>query len=83
MAGADRRAPPALLLTAGLGTRLHPLTYIRAKAAVPINGEALVRRVIRGLEGTGIRDLVLNLHHRPASIAALRVSAITPAFAAP
>ncbi len=71
MAEADRRAPPALLLTAGLGTRLHPLTYIRAKAAVPINGEALVRRVIRGLEATGIRDLVLNLHHRPASIAAL------------
>ena len=71
MAEADRRAPRALLLTAGLGTRLHPLTYIRAKAAVPINGEALVRRVIRGLEATGIRDLVLNLHHRPASIAAL------------
>jgi NDP-sugar pyrophosphorylase family protein len=71
MAEADRRAPPALLLTAGLGTRLHPLTFIRAKAAVPINGEALVRRVIRGLATNGIRDLVLNLHHRPASIAAL------------
>ncbi len=71
MTEADRRAPRALLLTAGLGTRLHPLTYIRAKAAVPINGDALVRRVIRGLAATGIRDLVLNLHHRPASIAAL------------
>ena len=34
------RAPRALLLTAGLGTRLQPLTYVRAKAAVPINGEA-------------------------------------------
>ena len=34
------RAPRALLLTAGLGTRLRPLTYVRAKAAVPINGEA-------------------------------------------
>ncbi len=49
MTAADRRAPRALLLTAGLGTRLQPLTYVRAKAAVPINGEALVRRVIRGL----------------------------------
>jgi NDP-sugar pyrophosphorylase family protein len=71
MTGADRRAPRALLLTAGLGTRLRPLTCVRAKAAVPINGEALVRRVIRTLATAGIRDLVLNLHHRPASIAAL------------
>ena len=71
MTEADRRAPRALLLTAGLGTRLQPLTYVRAKAAVPINGEALVRRVIRWLSTAGIRDLVLNLHHRPASIAAL------------
>ena len=71
MTAADRRAPRALLLTAGLGTRLQPLTYVRAKAAVPINGEALVRRVIRGLALSGISDLVLNLHHRPASIAAL------------
>jgi NDP-sugar pyrophosphorylase family protein len=71
MPEADRRAPRALVLTAGLGTRLHPLTYVRAKAAVPINGEALVRRVIHGLATAGIRDLVLNLHHRPASIAAL------------
>jgi NDP-sugar pyrophosphorylase family protein len=71
MTEADRRAPRALLLTAGLGTRLRPLTCVRAKAAVPINGEALVRRVIRTLAAAGIRDLVLNLHHRPASIAAL------------
>ncbi len=70
MLAADRRAPRALLLTAGLGTRLQPLTYVRAKAAVPINGEPLVRRVIRILATAGIRDLVLNLHHRPQSIAA-------------
>ena len=71
MTEADRWAPRALLLTAGLGTRLQPLTHVRAKAAVPINGEALVRRVIRGLATAGIRDLVINLHHRPASIAGL------------
>jgi mannose-1-phosphate guanylyltransferase len=71
MAEADERAPRALLLTAGLGTRLRPLTYVRAKAAVPINGEALVRRVIRRLAAAGIAELVLNLHHRPASIAAV------------
>ena len=42
MAAAERRAPRALVLTAGLGTRLQPLTYVRAKAAVPVNGEPLV-----------------------------------------
>ena len=60
----------ALVLTAGLGTRLAPLTYLRAKAAVPVNGDTLARRVIRWLVSEGIRDLVLNLHHRPASITA-------------
>ena len=71
MAESEPRRPPALLLSAGLGTRLQPLTYLRAKAAVPINGEPLVVRAIRWLAGAGVRDLVLNLHHKPASIAAL------------
>jgi NDP-sugar pyrophosphorylase family protein len=61
----------ALVLTAGLGTRLRPLTYVRAKAAVPVNGEALARRVLRWLAGQGFRDVVLNLHHHPQSIAAV------------
>ena len=68
MAASERGLPRALLLTAGLGTRLTPLTYLRAKAAVPVNGQPLVHRVIRWLADAGIRDLVLNLHHRPASI---------------
>ena len=63
-------APPVLVLTAGLGTRLRPLTRVRAKAAVPVNGEPLVRRVARWLAAGGIRDHVYNLHHHPASIAA-------------
>jgi NDP-sugar pyrophosphorylase family protein len=64
-------APRALVLTAGLGTRLRPLTYARAKAAVPVNGEPLARRVIRWLASHGIVDLVLNLHHHPETIAAV------------
>ena len=58
----------ALVLAAGLGTRLHPLTLARAKAAAPVDGEPLVRRTIRWLTGQGFTDLVVNLHHRPASI---------------
>lgn len=68
MTAPERRA---LVLTAGLGTRLRPLTYVRAKAAVPINGEALIARVIRYLVQADIHRLVLNLHHRPATIAAI------------
>lgn len=60
----------ALVLTAGLGTRLRPLTCLRAKAAVPVNGEPLVCRILTWLVGQGVSDLVLNLHHRPESIAA-------------
>ena len=57
-----------MVLGGGRGTRLQPLSYLRAKAAVPINGEALVHRVMRGLAASGIRNQVLNLHHHPASI---------------
>jgi mannose-1-phosphate guanylyltransferase len=60
----------ALVLTAGLGTRLKPLTYVRAKAAVPVNGDTLARRAVRWLVTHGVRDVILNLHHRPETIAA-------------
>jgi NDP-sugar pyrophosphorylase family protein len=59
------------VLTAGLGTRLQPLTLARAKAAAPVDGEPLARRTIAWLVSHGIRDLVLNLHHHAASITAV------------
>ena len=58
----------ALVLTAGLGTRLRPLTLARAKAAVPVDGEPLASRVICWLAQAGVNDLVLNLHHKPQTI---------------
>ena len=61
----DRRA---LVLAAGLGTRLHPLTLARAKAAAPVDGEPLVSRTIRWLVSQGFDDLVVNLHHKPETI---------------
>lgn len=61
----------ALLLTAGLGTRLRPLSDVRAKPAVPVAGEPLVRRSLAWLAAHGVRDVVLNLHHRPETIAAV------------
>lgn len=69
--GPSTRDLPALVLTAGLGTRARPLTYRRAKAALPVAGVPLVHRVIHGLRAAGVRDLVLNLHHLPATITAV------------
>jgi NDP-sugar pyrophosphorylase family protein len=61
----------ALLLTAGLGTRLRPLTDVRAKPAIPVAGEPMVRRIIRWLAAGGVTDLVLNLHYRPETLTAV------------
>jgi mannose-1-phosphate guanylyltransferase len=60
----------ALVLTAGLGTRLRPLTDVRAKPAIPVAGQPLIRRIARWLVSQGVDDLVLNLHHRPETLTA-------------
>ena len=67
-----RPAPAtALVLTAGLGTRLQPLTSWRAKPALPVAGRTLVERIVDGLASQGVADLILNLHHLPESITAI------------
>jgi NDP-sugar pyrophosphorylase family protein len=58
----------ALVLTAGLGTRLRPLSHIRAKPAMPLDGVPVVLRILRWLAGLGIEEAILNLHHRPETI---------------
>ena len=60
----------ALILTAGLGTRLRPLTDVRAKPAIPVAGEPMIRRIVAWLVSRGVDDLVLNLHHRPETLTA-------------
>ena len=59
---------PALVLTAGLATRLKPLSYIRAKGALPVAGDPLVRRVLRWLRANEVTEAVLNLHHLPHTL---------------
>jgi NDP-sugar pyrophosphorylase family protein len=58
----------AVVLTAGLGTRLDPLTRLVAKPAVPVGDRALIEHVLAWLRSQGISDVVLNLHHRPETI---------------
>ena len=60
---------PALVLTAGLVTRLRPLSFVRAKAALPIGDRAIVERILQWLAGHDVTDAVLNLHHLPHTIA--------------
>jgi NDP-sugar pyrophosphorylase family protein len=62
---------PALVLTAGHGTRLRPLSYVRAKGALPVAGEPLVRRILRWLAAGGVTEAVLNLHHLPHTLTAV------------
>jgi len=69
---ATMRAPTtAMVLAAGLGTRLRPLTDVRAKPAIPVAGEPLIRRILAWLAASGVTDVVVNVHHRPETLAAV------------
>ncbi len=58
----------AMILAAGFGTRLFPLTIDRTKPAIPFLGKPLVGYVAEYLAGFGITDIVVNLHHQPDSV---------------
>ncbi len=58
----------AMVLSAGYGTRLWPLTEDRTKPAIPILGKPLVGYVAEYLARFGVDDIIVNLHHRPESV---------------
>ena len=58
----------ALIFSAGLGTRLRPLTDTMPKALVPIAGHTLLEYQIRKLRDAGINDIIVNVHHFPDMI---------------
>ncbi|HVF23864.1 MAG TPA: NDP-sugar synthase [Pyrinomonadaceae bacterium] len=60
----------AIILSAGYGTRLWPLTEDRTKPAIPILGKPLVGYVAEYIAAYGFDDIVVNLHHRPESVRA-------------
>jgi NDP-sugar pyrophosphorylase family protein len=65
------RVLPALVLAAGLGTRLDPLTRLVAKASVPLAGKTLLERSLEHLRQQGVTDVVINLHHKPDTVTAI------------
>lgn len=58
----------AIILSAGYGTRLWPLTEDRTKPAIPILGQPLVGYVAEYVARYGCDEVVVNLHHRPESV---------------
>jgi len=53
----------AMILAAGLGTRLRPLTNDRPKALVEVAGRTLLEITLARLRAFGIRDVIVNVHH--------------------
>ena len=53
----------AIILAAGLGTRLKPLTDKTTKALVPFKGKPMLERVIRNLSDAGVDQILVNAHH--------------------
>ena len=53
----------AMVLAAGLGTRLRPLTHDRPKALVEIGGHSLLEITLRRIASFGIREVIVNVHH--------------------
>jgi len=53
----------AMVLAAGLGTRLRPLTDDRPKALVEVAGHTLLEITLRHLQQFGVREVIVNVHH--------------------
>lgn len=58
----------ALILAAGEGTRLRPLTADRPKPMLPVGGVPLLEQIVSLLKRHGISDIAINLHYKPWTI---------------
>lgn len=53
----------AMILAAGLGTRLRPITNTMPKALVKVGGITLLEGAIRHLSDYGVKEIIINVHH--------------------
>lgn len=63
-------ARKAVVLAAGLGTRLRPLTAVTPKPLMPVWGVPMLERAIETLRAWGVDDIVVNAHYLPAAVEA-------------
>lgn len=59
----------ALILAAGVGARLKPLTDETPKALIPVGGTPMLERVLAGLKAAGVKSFVVNAHHHAQKVA--------------
>jgi len=59
----------AMVLAAGLGTRLRPLTDDRPKALVEVAGQTLLEITLRRLQSFGVNEVIVNTHHYAEMVA--------------
>ncbi len=59
----------AMILAAGKGTRLAPLTERTPKPLLPLRGKPLIQWQVEALIAAGVTDIVINLHHLGEQIA--------------
>ena len=71
----------ALLLAAGIGTRLRPITLHTPKCLVPIGGEPLLGRWLRKLEKAGCDSVLINTHYLAEKVEAFLKRWQSPAMA--
>lgn len=58
----------AMILAAGLGTRLKPFTDNHPKALAEVNGKSLLQRNVEYLKSFGVTDIIVNVHHFASQI---------------
>ncbi len=60
--------PRGVVLAAGLGTRLRPLTDRTPKCMIPVAGRPIIDYWVRALADAGVRDVLVNTHHLPEQV---------------
>jgi NDP-sugar pyrophosphorylase family protein len=58
----------AMILAAGLGQRMRPLTLVRAKPVLPVLNRPLLHRTLELLARHGVTDVIVNVHHLPQTV---------------